>query len=337
MQILAKTISDAQIVDQHVPLEMANAIDTDSSPPQKVDREDIERNFIVFDYGSKDGAKILLATYNTKSVPVENPKYRTLAIKVLRNGTSEPIASPEKYKNFGIDDKSALTLADIDGDGVNEIVVTRYDDKMILWESHVLKWTGNTFEDIKFPVRGKESNLLPQLDLQALPLLVYREMIDPGNDLPLISKFQVKQMTSKGLIDFGNFNFVKIVTKDSKKAEEKQYDIKDVSERQYTLEVKNLSKHSRAVRVEISINDVVVLKPTDFCHRKPKLFVKQKDKNNPMPEDDDDDQNEDQCKRCDPSKDIYANVNLKSNDNALKAKLYGNKNSKIQITLKKKI
>jgi len=330
----AKSLSYDEIVDKYIPLEMVNAIDTDSNPPKKVERQEIGRKFFVYDYGSKDGSKILLATYDTKSVSVENPTSKTLAIKVMKDGKTSLIKAPDGTDEYAIDDMSDINLSDINNDGINEIVVTRSDDKGKYPESHILKWNGKTFEDIKFQLTERESTLLSELELDALPLLVYEDVLQNQEK----SLHKIKQMKPDGsLVDLGTFNFIKVISKESKKVSEINYDIEDVSEGHYTLEVKNLSKHPRSVRAEISVNDIVVLKPTDFCHGKPKIFVKQKDKKgNPVSEDDDDDENEDKCKRCDPRKDIYATVNLKSKDNVLKAKLYGNKNSKIQITLKKK-
>lgn len=330
----AKTLSYDEIVDKYIPLEMANAIDTDSNPPKKVERQEIGRKFFVYDYGSKDGSKILLATYDTKSLSVENPISKTLAIKVMKNGSTMIIDPPAKSKGFGITNLSEVTLSDIDSDGIDEIVVTNSDDKEKFWESLVLKWNGKTLEKIKFQLTERESTLLSQLDLDALPLLVYEDVLENKDG----SIHKIVQMKSDGsLVDLGTFNFIKVVLKESRKVEENSYEIKNVQEGQYTLEVKNLSKNPRSVRAEISINDVVVLKPTDFCHGKPKPFVKQKDKKgHDIAEDDDDDQDEDRCKRCDPKKEIYATVNLKPEGNAMKVKLYGNKNSKIQITLKKK-
>jgi len=330
----AKSLSYDEIVDKYIPLEMVNAIDTESNPPKKVEREGIKRKFVVFDYDFKDGSKILLATYDTKQLFVEDPISKTLAIKISKNGDTTIIDPPSRSKSFGITNSSELKQIDIDGDGINEIVVTLYDDKQITWESHILKWNGKTFEKIKFPLTERESHLLPQLELDALPLLVYVDVLIKSSS----NIHKIKQMKSDGsFVDLGTFNFAKVISKESKKAQEVTYDIEDVSEGQYTLEVKNLSKHQRSVRAEISINNVVVLKPTDFCNGKPKHFEKQKDKKgNAILEDDDDDDNEDHCKRCDPRKGIYADVNLKSKGNELKVKLYGNKNSKIQITLKKK-
>jgi hypothetical protein len=330
----AKPLSYDEIVEKYIPLEMVNAIDTDSNPPKKVERQEIGRKFFVYDYGSKDGSKILLATYDTKSLSVENPTSKTLAIKVMKDGKTSLIKAPDGKDDYAITERSDITLSDINGDGINEIVVTDSDDKEKFWESLILKWNGKTFEEIKFQLTERESDLLPQLQRGALPLLVYEDVLKNQEK----GLHKIKQMKPDGsFVDLGTFNFIKILSKDSKKIAEREYDIEDVSEGQYTLEVKNLSKHPRSVRAEISINDIVVLKPTDFCHGRPKIFVKEKDKKgNPISEDDDDDENEDKCKRCDPRKDIYAAVNLKSKDNVLKAKLYGNKNSKIQITLKKK-
>jgi len=304
LSLEAKSLSDNEVVDKYIPLEMVNAIDTDSNPPKKVDRAEIDRKFIIFDYGSKDGSKILLATYNTNSLSVENPISKTLAIKIEKSGKTSLIKAPDGTDDYAIDEKSDVTLSDINNDGIKEIVVSDSDDKGKYQESHILKWNGKTFEEIKFQLTERESTLLSELDLEALPLLVYKDVLESKEE----KLHKIKQMKTNGsLVDLGTFNFAKIISKETEKLEERQYDIEDVSEGQYTLEVKNLSKHQRPVRAEISINNVVVLKPTDFGNRKPKYFEKQN-----------------------------ADVNLKSKGNELKVKLYGNKNSKIQITLKKK-
>lgn len=101
----------------------------------------------------------------------------------------------------------------------------------------------------------------------------------------------------------------------------------------YILEVKNLSTHKRTVRAEITVNDVVVLKPKDFC-KNPNSAIKWAKLKNEH-DDDDDDINEDQCKRCDPKIGIYAPVTV-SGPLEIKVKLFGTRNSKIQLTMDKK-
>ncbi len=39
--VQAKILSDAEIVDQYIPLEMANSIDIGENPPIKVERQEI--------------------------------------------------------------------------------------------------------------------------------------------------------------------------------------------------------------------------------------------------------------------------------------------------------
>ena len=229
---------------------------------------------------------------------------------------------------------------DLDGDSVSELIITDYT-RGGFSRSSILKWSGTNLENITPLSSNNKSGIFSKLQIEAFPLIVSEGSADRVGDTPRKKYQKVQQLTSNGFADVATFDFFGIVIKESSEIEERFFEDKGLSKGHYTLEVKNLSKHKHAIRAEISIEDVVVLKPADFCKEKPKKFEKQKDKKaNEIPEEDDDDLNEDGYKRCQFKNDIYTDVTLtKANDFSvtnINVKLYGNKNSRIQVTLKKK-
>lgn len=327
-------VSNEEIAEKYTPTEVLQAKDTDSNPPKAITKNQIKKKIVEYDFGTKDGTKYLLATYSNENIPVDNPRTVLILIKVSKNGATSVLPFDD---DNSIDQRTEVTLFDLNNDGIKELILSTFSDKRDFSDSEVYKWNGTILKNITSQITGGKSTLISSLQLSALPLLVFSESVSPTDEKSAEFPQKIRQLTSKGIVDLGTFDFIKIVEKTSGKVIEESATINNLAEGQYSLEVKNLSKHPRSVRAEISINDIVVLKPTDFCRGKPKPFIKQKDKKgHDVSEDDDDDGNEDRCKRCDPKKDIYANVNLKAEENTLKVKLFGKKDSKIQITLKKK-
>ncbi len=342
LSVHAQNLPDEQIVDKHIPTEMLNTKLIETDPPEQIDPSTIDKKFKISNFNSKDGYRYIMAIYSTLDrLGIDNEMIKFLVIKVNKDGASSVLSRPKSYDTpFSMGSNTEMELFDLDGDSVSELIITN-NTKGGFSTSSILKWSGTNLENIT-PLRSNnKSGIFNQLQIEALPLIVSEVFVDSVGDIPSRTYQKIQKLTSNGFVDVATFDFLGIVAKESIKTEERLFEVKDLNKGLYTLEVKNLSKHKHAIRAEISIDDVVVLKPADFCKEKSKKFEKQKDKKgNEIPEDDDEDINEDGYKRCQFKNDIYTDVTLtKANDFSktnINVKLYGNKHSRIQVTLKKK-
>ena len=336
IKVYAQLNSDALIVEKYIPKEILSAIDPDSNPPRSLQKDQVIQKFYTDQFGSKDGSRYIIATYSNSGVVEDNPISRTIIIKVSKDGKTEILPSPATNKNYNIFENSKVYLIDLDNDKINEVVVVNYSLKGYDSDSKIFKWIKTGLIDISPAGQNGKPGIISQLDLDALPLIVYSQIIESKSGGPDIYTQKIAHLSSGSIIDLGAFDFIKVISKTARKVVESTYQLGNLEEGSYALEVKNLSNHTWSVRAEISINNIVVLKPTDFCKGKPKPFIKQKNINGNHIDEDDDDDDEDQCKRCDPKASVGATVNLKKENNVIRVKLYGNKNSKVQVTLKRK-
>ncbi len=336
----AQQLTNQQIVDRHIPPVFFQGFYKNIVPKIPIDRDAIMAQFIEDDFNSKNGTRYLIAIYYSHDGEVDNPQQEFSVIKVSKDGSSVVLPRVKNYDSLGYSHFSHMEKYDLDGDDITDIVIENFDPQGQPTTAHILKWNGANLENIS-PLGKDGRSILDGLTIsvqEGLPSLLFFDEYRPSGIPKVIGTTyrRILELTPKGFVDHGTFNFVQTIFKEDKEVQVSTFNNVKLPAGLYTLEVKNLSKHKRAVRAEISVNGVVVLKPEDFCSKKPKKYVKKKDKKgNDIIEDDDDDNDEDNCKRCDPRKSIYADVPILANNNIV-VKLYGKKNSKIQVSLKKK-
>lgn len=329
----AQQLTNRQIVDKHIPPVFFQGYYKNIVPKKPIDREAISVRFIEDEFNSKNGTRYLIAIYFSHDSRVDNPQEEFSVIKVSKDGSSVVLPRVKNYDSLGYSHFSHMEKYDLDGDDITDIVIENFDPQGQPIDAHILKWNGTNLENIT-PLGKDGVSILEGLSLdiqEGLPALLFFDEYQSR------TKYRrILELTPKGFVDHGTFNFVETILKKDKEVQVSTFNDVKLPAGLYTLEVKNLSKHKRAIRAEISVNGVVVLKPEDFCSKKHKKYVKIKDKKGTdIIEDDDDDNDEDNCKRCDPRKSIYADVPILAN-NTIVVKLYGKKNSKIQVSLKKK-
>ena len=332
----AQKLTDEQIVDKHIPVEMLAArIMLD--PPVQIDPSTIGKKFKKSNFNNKDGSRYIMAIYSTAHRGgIDKEAIEFLVIKIDKNDASSVLSRPKSYdSSFVAGSGIEMDLFDLDGDTVSELIITDYTQGGFS-RSSILKWSGTNLENIT-PLRSNnKSGIFSKLQIEAFPLIVSEGAVDRVGDTPRSTYQKVQHLTSNGFVDVATFDFFKVIVKEDKEIEEQEFENIKLPEGLYTLDVKNLSKHKHAIRAEISINNVVVLKPADFCIEKPKKIEKLKEKKgSEVADDDDEDRNEDGYKRCQFKKDIYTDITL-TKSNTISVKLYGSKHSRIQVTLKKK-
>ncbi len=232
-----------------------------------------------------------------------------------------------------LDGCSDVEVKDLDGDGVPEVIVHafQFNTEML----YFFKWDKDHLTDITPSQADSKGSLdvafsnpaVSTTSVNGKAIIIDTPNVDDTSGLTKIYTFSNGQIHQTG-----SYNFFKIIEKKFWKTDVVILNPSFSSEGAYTLDIKNLSKHSRSVRVEVIVNDSIVLKPQDFCSSpQPKKTDKDKWRGN----DDDDDKDEDHCKRCIPKNEAYAIVNLKKT-NEIKVKIFGMQSSKIQLTLTKK-
>lgn len=332
----AQKLTDKQIVDKHIPPIFFNAKDIRVIPSEPIEKEDILRRYFKCNFGNKDGARYLLVVYDTSGSIVDNPESEFVVIKISKNGDSVVLPKLKNYETFLFQDVSPVRCVDLDEDGIDEVIVTNLDTKGRNYDSHILKWSDANLEHVT-PLNKEGYSILINLSYSwavggPKPVLLFDEFhpaASPAEDG--ITYRRAMELTNKGFLDLGTFDFVDYVIKDSHKVKEQVLSEIEIKPGVYTLDVKNLSKHEHAIRAEITLNGTVVLKPGDFC-AKPNSSSAQKNSKGP---DDESDKNEDGLKRCVPKSDVYADVTL-AKVSSIKVKLYGNKHSKLLVSLKRK-
>lgn len=326
----AKVLTDKQIVEKHIPPEFLKAMDISVDPPVPIKKTDRRIKFVKSNFGSKDGSSFLFVTYLLAYSDYDRELREIRVIKINKDGSSIVLPSPPNYQKIGIDPIHELNLVDLDGDGIDEVLLENFGERGPPEGAYILKWNGNILENIT-PSDSEGYTILSGFNYLVVPglrpILYYKEYTKLNSKSDLITTFHATELTPTGFVDLGAFDFVDTFYKEGNKFEEKEITEVKLKPGVYTLEVKSSSKHKKAVRAEVSVNGIIVLKPEDFCARNNE--IKKEDKK------DEDDQNEDHHKNCVPKNEVYADVTLVKT-NEIKVKLYGKKNSRIQVSLKKK-
>ncbi|MDG0817956.1 hypothetical protein [Bdellovibrio svalbardensis] len=222
-----------------------------------------------------------------------------------------------------------LTKYDLDQDGIDEVVVERIDNVAIMSPT-ILKWNGKQLQDVTpMDPTNPATSIFRNITIFEKP--VQRRLIilddDFANDQ--FSKSRIYRFENGKIELVGEYDLVSYLGNlNGSKVQNISGAFKE--EGTYILTVKNVSDHNRSVRAEVVVNGSVVLKPQDFCKTlPPKKYVGRKD------DDDNDDENEDHCRRCVPVSEAYAIVNMKT-ANEIKVKVFGRRDSKIQLSVVKK-
>ena len=237
-----------------------------------------------------------------------------------------------------------MSFKDLDGDGKPEVLVDTNDINSGApnGSPYIFKWDGKTIKDITpFNVSGNRKitafRSVEFVDAGKSVLILdspatyhlHGEVMGVSND----KSFKSFALQNGSVVQTATFDYLKIFNKNTKKKKDETFVVNPtLVDGVYTLDIKNLSGHNRAVRAEVTINGSVVLKPEDFCEAKP---PKKTDKDAWKGNDDDDDRDEDRCKRCKAKSEVYAIVNIKT-ANEIKVKMYGRKDSVLQLSLVKK-
>ncbi len=260
-------------------------------------------------------------------------------LKEDRHGLQKMDTTVLKYPT-ALDGCSFMELKDLDQDGKPELIVETVNGRSV-GSPVILKWDGRKLVDISptSTVDGETNRTFRAVNISDKPILGRLVIFDydPVHEDAARSVYAMKngQIVLEGTYDVVSYIGASKVTVNKGK-----FEVQDAAvinhpfpaEAQYTLTVKNVSDHNRAVRAEVTVNGSVVLKPQDFCSTPP---PKKTDKKWWTGNDDDDDRDDDHCKRCVPKNEAYAIVNMKT-ANEIKVKVYGRKDSKIQLTLVKK-
>lgn len=239
-----------------------------------------------------------------------------------------------------LDECSSIDLKDLDLDGKPELIVETAAGRTV-GPSLIFKWDGRKMVDITpiTTVDGEKRSAFRQIIVSDKPILGKLVIFD-FDPLHENAPRSVYTMKNGEIVLEGTYDIVSYIGPSKVTLNNGKFEAQDAAEiehdfpadAQYTLTVKNVSDHQRAVRAEVTVNGNIVLKPKDFCAEPPP-----KDRKGKAWEghDDDDDKDSDHFKRCKPKPEAYAIVNMKTK-NKINVKVYGREDSKVQLTIVKK-
>lgn len=294
--------------------------------------KDLSVDTEILKFKRRRGSEYAVALYNNSD---------SCAVVVLKKSKNGYTLMPKsELQEAGmLDQCTDLEIKDLNLDGVPELIINTIADKRP-GPPIILKWHVNHLVDIT-PVEktgATVKNALRTTLITDKPIKGRLEILDYSTDDPA-SKRRIYYFDGERILLDGEYDYVTIIPSSGIKnqgnsaiAEAYKLTPTFESDGEYTLTVKNVSDHNRSVRAEVTVNGSVVLKPQDFCSAPPQP---KKDRKWWKGHDDDDDHDEDHHKRCVPKLEAYAIVNMKT-ANEIKVKVYGRKDSKVQLTLVKK-
>lgn len=326
----AEDVKNAKIVEANFPQDLALLKD-ESSGAQLTLENGLGYAFEKVDFNTKDKSQYLAVIYKAAKSP-SNVICKLVVIKLGAKSNSVMSDSVLNDKDE-LGNCSNIEIKDLDGDKKPEVLVQSSNSKGQSLAPFVFSWSGDKLIDITptSVVDGDSISAFRKLSISDIKIGKSNLIIDRPFESNDENGKIITYLVDNGKINSnGTFDFFDILEPKSKKKPApivlKPSFAEDGS---YVLDVKNLSAHNRAVRAEVTVNGVIVLKPQDFCSAPPNR------KNSDNQRDDDDDMDEDKCKRCSPKASAYAIVNL-GKTNEIKVKVFGRGDSKIQLSLVKK-
>ena len=257
----------------------------------------------------------------------DDQKCRLIALRKMKGSFS--VAGPTVIKDVSdLNECVGLLVFDLDQNGTDEVVVTRMDMTVAI-SPLIFSWIGGQLRDVT--PRDGEYEVLRTVTFVDKPvrgkIVIFDEEPDVSASKLRIYKFEGGKVVLDG--EFDSVTYAAPTVGNAPVVINPTFPAAGT----YVLNVKNVSDNlNRAVRAEIFLNGSLVLKPQDFCES---MQPAKTDKKAWMGHDDDSDSDIDHLKRCKAKKDVYAIVNVKQT-NELKIKVFGPKDSKIQVSLTKK-
>ena len=339
---LVQTIADKQIARDNVPAIFLQK-KTFSRETVLLSKDAIGMNVKADSFKSADGGRYLVVIYYLLPDMTSGGGLTELRIiKIDKSGKATLLEKPNE--NVGpkqLENYCEIILADLDSDGVNEVIIRTTDNKNEPASSFVYKWNGQNLSDITPTRRTGKSNLLysafddlyiSSQMISGKPILFNETLValPNGNDYYTVTSLFL--LDKSGFAKLGDFDFAKVIEKNNHKYTEVTFEITTLKEGIHLLSIKNISDHKHSIRGEITINDVVIFKPQDFCVAPPNALQKQTGGGEKTVTENDSDRNEDHYKNCAAKSDFHADVKINTS-NVVKVKLYGPKGSRILFSL----
>jgi hypothetical protein len=316
-----KTGLTNEVLAKYVPSEFLK--DSDGNPQTLESGIDATSIPARFDKKSKDEYFVL--QYRTQD--------ERCRIQVIRQeGKKYRLTSPTTMASLSSLDGCISSLAvDLDQDGIDEIMVRSSDGRTVL-SPVFFRWNKDGLEEITPRTTTKE-NAFRNVTVYSRPVQS-KLLIFDNPDEGIREKSRVYSYDKGRVGIVGEYDMVTYVANE-KRAEPQSFEYNLSEAGSYVIAVKNVSDHRSPVRVEIVVNDSVVLKPTDFCKTGLKKKHGEEDRLKSKKNDDGWDKDDDNCKHCDSVPEAYAIVNLKDK-NVFKVKVFGEKKSLVQLTVQKR-
>ena len=334
--MLAQPLTDSQIIKNNIPAIFFTL--KDNSTAEYLKTGNILNESVNETFNSKDGSRYLVVLYSTGTDVSQDDQMADLrVIKIEKKGNIT--ISPKINYNLGdypLEIGSKISVKDLNGDGIDEVFVTNTNWKDGAREDFLFRWNGSSLIDITPIIQDdsihfKSSGLL-NISVSDFTVggkrILYSttpKFVDKAFNGTLVQAYRY----DNSLISEGAFDYLMTIQKLDKKPIEKSESVELKSEGDYVLSIKNISDHKDAVRAEVSINTNIVVKPSEFCMSLPSKDDKK------VKSDDDGDADEDHLKGCKSKPDVSVNLSLLK-VNMIKVKMYGKKNSRLQLTLKRR-
>lgn len=323
-------LKDAKVVEANFPQELAILKD-ENSGAQLTMQNGLGYAFEKVEFSSKDKNQYLAVIYQA----AKSPSNVVCKLVVIKLGSKANQVMPDTVLSDkdALGNCSSIEIKDLDGDRKPEVLVKSSNSRGKSLAPYIFSWNGEKLSDITptTVIDGDTVSAFRKLSISDAKIgksnLIIDQPFESNDDNGKVKTYLVdnERITLNGTFDF----FTILENQSRKKLASTILKPSFAEPGTYTLDIKNLSSHNRAVRAEVIVNGIVVLKPQDFCSTLP-------NKNNrDNLHDDDDDKDEDHCKRCTPKNSAYAVVNLKA-VNEIKVKVYGRADSKLQFSLVKK-
>lgn len=349
---IAATISAAgeSLADKQTARDLVPAIflqkKTFSKETVFLTKEAIGINVKADSFKAADGSRYLVVIYYLLPDMTSGGGLTELRIvKIDKFGKATLLEKPNENIGPGqLENYCEIKLADLDNDGVNEVIIRTTDSKNEPASSFVYKWNGQNLTDITPTRRTGKSNLLYSVfddlfisnqKISGKSILNNETLValPNGNDYYTVTSLFI--LDKAGFTKLGDFDFAKVIEKNTHKYTEVTFNITSLKESMHLLSIKNISDHSHAVRGEITINDTVIFKPQDFCDSPQSGVQNQATRAGNHVPDDDSDRNEDHYKHCMAKTDLHADIKINPS-NVVKVRLYGPKGSRILLGLDEK-
>ena len=331
----AQALTDEQIIKNNIPSIFFTL--KDFSTQQNLTKDVVLFKYLKDTFNSRDGSRYLIVVYSSGMGTEPHSLADLRVINIQKNGSTSITPKIDyRLSSYPLDVGCEIALQDLDGDGINEVLVKETNWKDDTNENYIFKWVGNSLIDTTPIIKDesihfKSSGLLDMsistftiggkhLIFARAPTIVNKEF---GQDL-----HRIYQFSNNTLEEQGTFEYLTTVEKVGKLPIETAEGVTPATEGKYTLSVKNISDHNQGVRAEVSINSSVVIKSADFCSPPPP-------KENKIEKVVDGDANEDHQKGCRTKSEVSVDLTLMK-VNTIKVKLFGKKGSRILVTIKKK-